>query len=66
MECPNLKINTDFCTCTYPACSRKGLCCECVRYHLSRGELPGCVFPPEAEKTYNRSIEYYLSVTKKK
>ncbi|ADN02452.1 DUF6485 family protein [Spirochaeta thermophila] len=50
------------CNCTYP-CSRKGICCECLAYHRSMGELPACYFPPEAEKTYNRSIEYYLKVT---
>ncbi|MFH1505083.1 MAG: DUF6485 family protein [Candidatus Omnitrophota bacterium] len=64
MECVNSKKNIDFCSCTYPSCSRKGLCCECVRYHLANEEVPGCFFPPEAEKTYNRSKEYYSSVCK--
>ncbi|RLF31924.1 MAG: hypothetical protein DRN08_07285 [Thermoplasmata archaeon] len=66
MECPNRDKNLSFCKCSYPGCSKKGICCECLRYHLSRGELPGCVFPPEAEKTYDRSIEYFVSLYNKK
>jgi hypothetical protein len=31
-------------------------------YHRSRGELPGCLFPPEAERTYDRSIRKYIEV----
>jgi len=62
MDCLNKKKNSDFCTCTYAVCSRKGICCECVRYHLSQDELPGCFFPPEAERTYNRSKQYYCAV----
>jgi len=52
--------NLQFCTCTYEPCSRKGICCECIRYHWSRGELPGCLFPPEIEKTYDRSLETFI------
>jgi len=66
MDCVNKNKNTDFCSCTYPGCSRKGLCCECIRYHLSSNELPGCFFPPEAEATYDRSVRKYLSTCKKK
>ena len=66
MKCPNEAKNKEFCTCSYPGCSRKALCCECLRYHLGSGQLPGCVFPPEAEKTYDRSIEYFVSLHKKK
>lgn len=47
------------CPCTYP-CSRKGKCCECIAHHRSRGELPACYFTPEQERTYDRSIEYYV------
>ncbi|MFW6238017.1 MAG: DUF6485 family protein [Bacillota bacterium] len=60
-ECTNLATNKDFCTCTY-SCSRKGKCCECVQYHQKRGEIPGCFFPADAEKTYNRSIDYFVQV----
>ncbi len=64
MDCANKEKNKDFCTCTYPGCPRHGICCECIQYHASSGELPGCLFPPEAEKTYDRSKEYYVSVYK--
>lgn len=45
------------CACTYP-CSRRGKCCECVAYHRSLGEVPGCFFTKKGEKTYNRSISF--------
>lgn len=64
MDCVKEK-NKANCTCTYP-CSRRGACCECVQYHRSMGELPGCFFPPEAEKTYDRSVEYFIKVMSKK
>ncbi len=60
MECKHESNKTE-CACTYP-CHRRGLCCECVAYHRSHGELPGCFFPPEAEKTYNRSIAYFVKI----
>jgi len=53
------KDNLKFCNCTYD-CSKKGLCCECVKFHRQRGELPGCYFSKEKEGTYGRSIENYL------
>ena len=59
MEC-NLEQNRRACTCTYPACDKQGKCCDCVSYHRSRGELPGCFFPPEAERTYDRSRKAYI------
>ena len=60
MECKQESNKAD-CACTYP-CPRRGLCCECVAYHRSHGELPGCFFPPEAEKTYNRSVAYFVKL----
>ena len=60
MEC-NLEANKDRYTCTYEPCSRKGKCCECLTYHLDANELPGCVFPPEVEKTYDRSIARFVA-----
>ena len=63
-ECPNLKENLEFCNCTYEPCSRKGRCCECLRYHLRRGELPACFFDEETEKTYDRSIRKFLELHK--
>ena len=54
------------CTCTYPSCPRKGICCECIKYHRENGELPGCLFPKEAEKTFDRSIKYFIKVWQEK
>jgi hypothetical protein len=62
--CPNVEVNSEDCGCTYVPCERKGKCCECIRYHLERGELPGCVFPPEIEKTYDRSFQKFIGKDK--
>ena len=61
MEC-NIEANKAKCNCTYEPCSRKGKCCECISYHLELGELPACVFPPEVERTYDRSIAKFVEV----
>lgn len=60
MECrQNQNLKT--CPCTWPDCPRKGLCCQCLRHHLEKNELPGCCFPPEIEKIYDRSFAKFLS-----
>ncbi|KPK97358.1 MAG: hypothetical protein AMJ95_09400 [Omnitrophica WOR_2 bacterium SM23_72] len=59
-DCPNQKQNLAHCNCSYDPCSRKGLCCECVMYHRNLGELPGCFFSAQEEKTFDRSIAYFL------
>lgn len=64
MECKQEKNKTG-CTCTYKPCPRKGICCECITYHRKRGEAPGCLFPPEVEKTYDRSLERLASCYQK-
>jgi len=56
--------NLENCTCTYLSCTKRGLCCECVTYHRSKRELPGCFFPQEVEKTYDRSIERFVKTHK--
>jgi hypothetical protein len=61
MEC-KIETNLRQCTCTYESCSRKGKCCECILYHRRSGELPGCLFPPEVERTYDRSIARFVQV----
>jgi hypothetical protein len=61
MEC-NQKLNLQRCTCTYEPCPRKGICCECITYHQQYGELPGCLFPPEVERTYDRSIARFVAI----
>lgn len=60
-RCVNLQKNRQSCTCTYEPCSRKGVCCSCVEYHRSKGELPGCFFPPEVERTYDRSVRRFVA-----
>lgn len=62
-ECKQ-KENKALCSCTYEPCSRKGICCECIRHHLKNKELPACFFPPEVEKTYDRSIQRFISIQK--
>ena len=64
MEC-TIDKNKMQCTCTYEPCSRKGKCCECIAYHNRSGELPGCVFPPEVEKTYDRSVARFIACHKR-
>ncbi len=59
MECMKEK-NLKECNCSYEGCAKKGLCCECIRYHRNKGALPACYFPPEAERTYDRSIGHFL------
>ena len=62
-EC-NIEKNKLKCNCTYEPCSRKGICCECVSYHRSLGELPACFFPADVESTYDRSIEKFIEIYK--
>ncbi len=64
MECQKEK-NLESCPCTYPDCPRKGLCCECIKYHLARNELPACCFSKETEKTFDRSFEMFIKDQKK-
>ena len=54
--------NTLDCACTYPGCNKHGKCCECLRYHLGMKQLPACCFPPEVEKTYDRSFKRFIKV----
>lgn len=57
-----VETNLERCTCTYPGCPRKGMCCDCLAYHWRSRQLPGCLFPPEVERTYDRSLETFLKV----
>lgn len=59
MECKKEENKAD-CTCTYMACSKRGMCCECVRAHRDAGEIPGCFFSAAAERTYDRSIANFI------
>ena len=61
-DCPRTEENLKHCNCTYPGCSKKGRCCECVHYHRAMGELPACFFPDDVERTYDRSIERFVAL----
>jgi hypothetical protein len=63
MEC-NIKANLKHCNCSYEPCSRKGKCCDCLRYHLQMKELPACCFPDDIEKTYDRSFARFIEIYK--
>ena len=60
-EC-TMEQNKDKCNCTYEPCSKKGICCECIRYHWQSGELQACFFPADVERTYDRSIEKFIEI----
>ena len=62
VQCENLQKNVDKCACTYMSCAKRGNCCECISYHLAMQELPGCCFPLEVEKTYDRSFQKFIEV----
>ncbi len=59
MEC-QMDDNRKYCNCTYEPCERKFKCCECIHYHRRSNELPACYFTKEQERTYNRSISYFI------
>ncbi|MBD3354980.1 cytosolic protein [Candidatus Woesearchaeota archaeon] len=65
MEC-DIDENREKCSCTYPGCEKKGKCCECLSYHLSKKELPACCFPEDVEKTFDRSFEKFCEIHLKK
>jgi len=60
LEC-NLELNQRNYTCTYEPCDRKGRCCQCVAYHNRLGQLPACLFSPEVERTFDRSISRFIA-----
>jgi hypothetical protein len=66
MRTCNIEKNKINCNCTYEPCNKKGICCECIRYHFSNGELPACFFPDDVEKTYDRSIENFIRAYQKR
>ena len=65
MSCDNLDANAERCTCTALTCSRRGKCCECLAAHLSKQQLPGCCFPADVEKTYDRSFAAFIKAYSK-
>jgi len=64
MECKK-EATLAACGCSYEPCSRKGVCYDCIRYHLKSRELPACVFPADAERTYDRSFAHFARLVDK-
>ncbi|MCX5697640.1 MAG: DUF6485 family protein [Candidatus Omnitrophica bacterium] len=62
--CPNQKANLANCNCSYQSCVRKGICCECVLYHRKNRQIPACFFSPDAEGSYDRSIDNFIRMCK--
>ncbi|MCL2103528.1 MAG: DUF6485 family protein [Kiritimatiellaeota bacterium] len=58
MECKQ-NANTKTCNCTYAGCPRRGICCDCLSYHLAKRQLPACCFSADAERTYDRSFAHF-------
>ncbi|HON78859.1 MAG TPA: DUF6485 family protein [Spirochaetota bacterium] len=65
MDCKK-ENNLKRCNCSYEPCSRKGVCCDCVQYHLRARELPACFFDNAAERTYDRSFEHFARLVSEK
>jgi len=63
-DCANKKRNLEFCGCTYTSCGNRGVCCDCIQSHIQKKQLPGCCFPPDAEKTYDRSFKAFAKAWK--
>lgn len=63
MDCIR-ETNLARCSCSYPSCSRKGACCDCLAYHLKNRELPACAFPADAERTYDRSHAHFAKLVR--
>jgi hypothetical protein len=63
MNCSQAK-NAANCTCTYTDCDKRGACCACIQFHLKSKQLPGCCFPPDAERTYDRSFANFAKAWK--
>lgn len=61
MECKK-EQNKEKCNCTYEPCSRKGVCCDCMAFHISNRELPACCFSDDVEKSYDRSFERFAEL----
>lgn len=59
MECKK-EENAVNCNCCVTGCARRGICCECIAKHRSKGQLPACYFPKDVEMAKDRSIEKFV------
>lgn len=42
-DCLNKFENEQDCPCNDLNCERHGICCECIKYHKNKGNLPKCL-----------------------
>jgi hypothetical protein len=61
MECQR-ESNAANCPCLHTECSKHGVCCDCLRYHLSLEQLPACCFPSDIAKTDERSFSKFVEI----
>ena len=40
VQCPSFELNQQLCPCAELSCARHGVCCECMRYHMSSTQWP--------------------------
>lgn len=64
--CRRLQDKSRRCPCTYASCGRKGICCECLAYHLAQRQAPACFFSKEDEATFDRSLDFFVSSYQKR
>lgn len=50
MRVCNIDKNNSNCNCTYEPCPRKGICCDCLRYHQKMDEVPACFSQMKSKK----------------
>jgi hypothetical protein len=58
--------NAERCNRSHAGCPRQGVCCECLKHHLSARQLPACCFPDEVERAYDRSFERFADLVRSK
>jgi hypothetical protein len=59
--CANQASGNPDCPCTYPGCPRHGNCCQCVKHHRGKDQLPACYFSAEHEKRFDRSVAFFIA-----
>ena len=64
-EC-KVKKNKAACNCAEESCGRKGICCECMRYHRGLSQFPACFFPDDVAAAGERSVEAFIGIYNKK
>jgi hypothetical protein len=65
MECKK-EQNLKDCTCPFTSCSKRGICCECIKSHLKNRELPGCCFDIKTAESHERSFEHFAKLVNEK